>query len=149
MAALESMRAAAKALKLDLQQFDAQRQPEILIAFSAIAKKHIDAVVVQQDTLFIANAREIAELALKYRIACVGTKEFAEAGGLIGYGANDADLYRRGAYFIDRILKGAKPGDLPFEQATKFELVINLKTAKAIGANIPQAVMLRADKLIQ
>jgi len=80
---------------------------------------------------------------------CVGTAEFAKAGGLIGYGANDAELYRRGAYFVDRILKGAKPSDLPFEQATKFELIINLKTAKAFGISIPQVVMLRAEKVIE
>lgn len=148
-AALESMRATAKPLQLDLQQFDASRQSEISSAFSAMAKKHIDAVVVQQDTLFIANAKEIAQLALKHRIVCIGTAEFAQAGGLIGYGANDAELYRRGAYFIDRILKGAKPADLPFEQATRFELIINMKAAKAIGVNIPQSVTMRADKVIE
>jgi putative ABC transport system substrate-binding protein len=146
---LQSMHATAKALKLELHQFDAPRQAEIASAFSAMAKRHIDGVVVQQDTLFIANAREIAELASKHHIVCAGTTEFAEAGGLIGYGAKDAELYRRGAYFIDRILKGAKPGDLPFEQATKFELIINLKTAKAFGISVPPSVMLRADKVIE
>jgi len=146
---LQSMGVTAKALKLELHPFDAARQSEIANAFSAMAKKHIDGVVVQQDTLFFANVKEIVNLASKHRIVCAGTKEFAEAGGLIGYGATDAELYRRGAYFIDRILKGAKPGDLPFEQATKFELIINMKTAKAMGISIPQSVMLRADKVIE
>jgi putative tryptophan/tyrosine transport system substrate-binding protein len=146
---LQLMHATAKALKVELHQFDALSRAEIASSFLAMAKKHIDGVVVQQDTLFIANAREIAELASKHHIVCAGTTEFAEAGGLIGYGAKDAELYRRGAYFIDRILKGAKPGQLPFEQATKFELVINLKTAKAFGISVPQSVMLRADKVIE
>jgi putative ABC transport system substrate-binding protein len=148
-AIFQEIGATANTLKLELHQFNALQQPEIASAFSAMVKKRIDGVVVQQDTLFIANAKEIAELAAKYRIACAGTTEFAEAGGLIGYGATDAELYRRGAYFIDRILKGAKPGDLPFEQPTKFELVVNLKTAKTFGISIPQSVMLRADKVIE
>lgn len=148
-AALRSMETTAKALKLDLQQINVLRQPELSSTFLAIANKHIGAVILQQDTLFSANSEEIAELALKHRIPSVGTKEFAEAGGLIGYGANDAELYRRGAYFIDKLLKGAKPADLPFEQATKFELIVNLKTAKALGISIPQSVMLRADKVIE
>ena len=145
----EALRKAAETLKVELYQFDALRSAEIASAFAAMAKRHIDGVVIQQDTLFIANAKAVAEFASKYRIAGTGTREFAEAGGLIGYGPNDGELYRRGAYFIDRILKGAKPADLPFEQATKFELIINQKTATALGVRIPQSVLLRAEKVIE
>ena len=93
MPTLEVMRATAKAIKLELQPFDARTRPEIADAFSAMAKKHVDAIVVQQDTLFIANAKEIAELATKQRLPSAGTKEYGDAGGLIGYGATDAELY--------------------------------------------------------
>jgi putative ABC transport system substrate-binding protein len=107
-------------------------------------------MVVQDDTMFGGpNANAIAELAARQRLLAVGSKGFAEAGGAIGYGRTDSELYRRGAYFVDRILKGAKPGDLPIEQATRFELAINMKIAKALGIKIPQAVLLRADEVIQ
>ena len=120
-----------------------------MTTFAAIAKKRVDAITVQQDTLFIANAKEIAELAVKQRLPSAGTKEFAEAGGLIGYGANDAELYRRAAVFVDKILKGAKPGDLPIEQPTKFELIVNMKTAKALGIKFPNSIMVQATKVIE
>ena len=114
-----------------------------------MAQERIEAIVVATDTLFRANYIEIADLAGKQRLPSTGTKEFAVAGGLIGYGADDAEMYRHAAYFVDRILKGAKPGDLPIEQPTKFELVINLKTAKALGLTIPQSMLMRADEVIQ
>ena len=118
-------------------------------AFAAMAKGRVDAMVVQDDTMFGgANANAIAELAARQRLLAAGSKGFAEAGGTIGYGGSDSELYRRGAYFVDRILKGARPGDLPIEQATRFELVINMKIANAIGIKIPESVMLRADQVI-
>jgi putative ABC transport system substrate-binding protein len=147
--ALQAMRAAAKSLKLELQPFEARSPKEFGSIFSAMAKGHIDAIVVQQDTLFRVHASEIAHLAAKQRLPSVGNKEFAEAGGLIGYGVNDSELYRRGAYFVDRVLKGAKPGDLPIERPTRFELVVNLKTAKALGITIPQSILVRTDRVIE
>ena len=95
------------------------------------------------------NRRGIAELAAKHRLPSTSQKEFAEAGGLMGYGPNILELYRRAATFVDKILKGTKPADLPIEQATKFELVINMKTAKAIGVKIPNSILVRADKVIE
>jgi putative ABC transport system substrate-binding protein len=144
-----AIHATAKALKIEVQAFEAADSKELLGAFSAIAKGHVDAIIVSQDTLFIANAREIAAFADKQRLVSAGTTEFAEAGGLIGYGAIDADQYRRGAYFVDKLLKGAKPGDLPIEQPTKFGLVINIKTAKALGIKIPQSILVQATKVIE
>ena len=114
-----------------------------------MAQEHIDSIVVATDRLFRANAVEVANLAAKQRLPSIGPKEFAAAGGLIGFGVDDADVYRHAAYFVDKILKGAKPGDLPIELPTKFQLVINLKTAKALGLTIPQSVLLRTDDVIQ
>ncbi len=99
--------------------------------------------------MFQANAGALAGLAMQKRLPSAGFKEFAEAGGLLGYGADIIRLFRRAAYFVDRILKGAKPADLPIEQPTKFELVINLKTAKALGLTIPPLVLGRADQVIE
>jgi putative ABC transport system substrate-binding protein len=147
---LKQMDIAAKSLKLSLVPFEVRARDEFDRVFAAMAKRRVDAMVIQDDTIFgEANANAIAELAARQRLLAVGSNGFAEAGGTIGYGRTDAELYRRGAYFVDRILKGAKPGDLPIEQATRFELVINMKTAKALGIKIPQSVMLRADRAIE
>jgi putative tryptophan/tyrosine transport system substrate-binding protein len=102
------------------------------------------------DGMFLAHAPVILGLAARHRLpAMYGIREFAEAGGLMAYGANLSDMHRRGASFVDKILKGAKPGDLPVQQPTTFELVINLRTAKALGLTIPQSVLVRADQLIE
>jgi putative ABC transport system substrate-binding protein len=118
-------------------------------AFSAMAERRVDAVVAAQDALLNANVKAIADLAEKKRLPASGSKEFAEAGGVIGYGWNVSVNNRRAAHFVDKILKGANPSDLPVEQPTKFELVINLKTAKALGLTIPQTLLLRADRVIE
>jgi putative ABC transport system substrate-binding protein len=146
---LQQMDIAAKSLQLSVQSFKAGAPGEFDRVFAAMAKGRVDAMVVQDDTMFGgANAIAIAELAARRRLLAAGSKGFAEAGGTIGYGVSDSELYRRGAYFVDRILKGANPGDLPIEQATRFELVINRKIANAIGIKIPESVMLRADQVI-
>ena len=118
-------------------------------AFSTIAQGRADAVLIAQDQLLNVNVRKIADLAAKNRLPSSGTRDFADAGGVIGYGMDFADNGRRAARFVDRILKGAKPADLPVQQPTKFELVINLKTANVLGLKIPQSVLIRADEIIQ
>ena len=119
-------------------------------AFAAIARERIRAVVVLGDPVFVSHRKKIADLAVKRRLPAVGgTRDHVEAGGLMAYGPSYADMYRRTAYYVDRILKGMKPADLPIEQPTKFELVINLKTAKAIGLQIPPNVLARADRVIR
>ena len=103
-----------------------------------------------RDGLFTQQARQIAELAAKHRLPTIsGNREFVEAGGLISYGQNNSDHYRRAAIFVDKIFKGAKPGDLPVEQPTKFELMINRKAAKALGLTIPQSMLISADQVIE
>jgi putative tryptophan/tyrosine transport system substrate-binding protein len=115
-----------------------------------MAKARIEAMVVQDDTIFgEANAAMIAQRARKQRLVALGSRGFAEAGGTIGFGSLETELYRRGADFVDKISKGTKPGDLPIEQATRFELVLNVPSARAIGVTFPLAVMLRADRVIQ
>jgi putative ABC transport system substrate-binding protein len=99
--------------------------------------------------MFAVNGKAIAELAIKHRLPSAGIVEFAEAGGLIGNGVDLIEAHRRLAHYVDKILKGAKPSDLPVEQATKFELVINAKTAKAIGTAVPQSLLLRANRVIE
>ena len=146
---LEARESVAKAMTLELHPFEVRSPKEFGGAFAAMAERRVDAIVVQADTLFRAHAAEIALLAAKQRLPSAGAMEYAQAGGLIGYGVNDAELYRRGAYFVDRILKGAKPADLPVEQPTRIEFVVNLKTAKALGVTIPNSVLLRADSVIE
>ena len=143
------LESAARSLKIELRPVDVRSANELERAFSAMAESRVDAVVIAQDAVFNANAKAIADLAAKKRLPSSGTKDFAEAGGLIGYGFDPAGNNRRAAHFIDRILNGAKPGDLPVEQPTKFELVINLKTAKALDLMIRPSVLLRADQVIQ
>jgi putative ABC transport system substrate-binding protein len=113
-------------------------------------KERVDAILVMNDPQLFAQRGRIAALAAKTHLPGIYEwREFSEAGGLMSYGADLADLYRRAATYVDKILKGAKPGDLPVEQPTKFELVVNLKTAKALGLTIPQSVLIRADEVIQ
>src|SRR5216684_4296283 len=140
---LQAMELAARSLKLEISQFEARGPNEFESAFTAMAAKRVDAVTI------IANAKAIANLAAKKRLPLMAFNETVEAGGLMAYGANFPEMYRRAASYVDKILKGAKPGELPIEQATKFELVINLKAAKALGLTIPQSVLLRADEVIQ
>jgi ABC transporter substrate binding protein len=111
--------------------------------------RQVDSVVVTQDGEFAAGFSEIATLAVANKLPSIGAREYAEAGGLIGYGADILGLYRRAAYFVDRILKGAKPADLPIEQPTKFELVVNLRTAKTTGLGIAETFLVRADEVIE
>ena len=113
-------------------------------------RRRADTLLVLPSPMFYAERRRLAELAARRRLPAVyETREFVEAGGLMSYGPSFPDMYRRAATYVDRILKGAKPGDLPMEQPTKFDFVINLKTAKALGLTIPPAVLARADALIQ
>jgi putative ABC transport system substrate-binding protein len=147
--AFPAMEAAAKSLKLELHQFGVRGPSDLDSAFAAMAKKRVDVVVTTDDGVLIANVGAIAKLAAKMRFPSVGPIELAEAGGLMAYGANRRELFRRSAYFVDRILKGAKPADLPVEQATRFETVLNQKTAKALGIQFPQAVLARADRVIE
>jgi ABC-type uncharacterized transport system substrate-binding protein len=145
---IPAMQSAATALSLILGVARAQGPSEFDRAFEALAESHADSVVVTEDGEFAPNFPTIAALALKNRLPSIGAKEYGDAGGLIGYGANILALYRRAAYFVDRILKGAKPADLPVEQPTKFELVVNLRTATALGHKIPETFLVRADEVI-
>jgi putative ABC transport system substrate-binding protein len=140
---------AATPLGLEVLSFETRRTDELRSTFSRMRDAGIDAVGVTDDTHFVGNARAIAELAINNRLPSIGFSEFALAGGLIGYGVNLGDLWYRGAFFIDRILKGTRPADLPVEQPTKFELAFNLKTAKALGLDIPPSVLARADEVIE
>jgi putative ABC transport system substrate-binding protein len=146
---LRAMEATAASLKLELQQFPVRGPGEFDGAFAAMAKRRVDAVVVLDDGMLAAHVGAIAKLAAKMRLPSIGLGEFAEAGGLMAYGVNRVESFHRAAYFVDRILKGAKPADLPVEQATRFETVLNLKTAKALGLQFPQAVLARADRVIE
>jgi putative ABC transport system substrate-binding protein len=141
---------AARALGLQVQLLEARGPDELEGAFAAITRERASALLVQVDVIFALHARRIADLAAKRRVpAMYGSREHVEAGGLMSYAPNIPDLFRRAATYVDKILKGAKPADLPVEQPTKFELVINLKTAKALSLTIPQSLLQRADEIIQ
>ena len=147
---LREAEAAARILGVRLQAVEARNPQEIDRAFSAMTRERAGALIVLPDAIFGNQQKQIANLAVKSRLPSIyGIREYGEAGGLIVYSANNLDLERRAAIFVDRILKGAKPADLPVEQPTKFELVINLKTAKALGLTIPQSILIRADEIIQ
>ncbi len=141
---------AARALEVRLRPLEAEDPGAIDLAFTAMTKERVGALLVLGDTMFITQRERIADLAAKSRLPAVyGNRLHAEAGGLMAYGANLLDMSRRVASYVDKVLKGAKPADLPVEQPTKFELVINLKTAKALGLTIPRSLLLRADEVIQ
>lgn len=147
---LRSFQEAAQKTGRQLLRIDARDAKEIEAGFSLMTKERAEALVVWAGAFFFEQRRLIASLALKHRVLCVGPyRELAEAGGLASYGTSREAIYRRVASYVDRILKGAKPGDLPVEQPTGFEMVVNLKTAKALGIAIPQSVLLRADRVIE
>jgi putative tryptophan/tyrosine transport system substrate-binding protein len=146
----EVLPVAARALGLTVRYWEVRVADGLEKVFAAMSKKRPDGLYVTTGGLMIANEKRIAAFALKSRLPSTHpNKEFVDAGGLMYYGADLADSYRRVAYYVDRILKGAKPADLPVEQPTKFELVINLKTAKQIGLTIPPNVLVRADRVIK
>jgi putative tryptophan/tyrosine transport system substrate-binding protein len=147
---LKELAVAARALGIRLQPLEARGPQDFDHAFAAMATERAEAVLLMPTALAATHGARLAELALRRRMPAVGPgREFVAAGALMGYAANATDLGRRAATFVDKILKGARPADLPIEQPTRFEMVINLKTAKALGLTIPQSVMGRADELIE
>jgi putative ABC transport system substrate-binding protein len=141
---------AAKALGITPEIFEVADADDITTAFSAMPQKGLAALLVTSNPMLLAQRERIVRLASRNRVAAIYPySEFADIGGLMSYGASLPDNYRRAAYYVDRILKGTKPRDLPIEQPTKFELVINMKTAKALGLTIPQSVLVRADRVIE
>ncbi len=148
-ARLPDMEKTAKALDVTLVRFDAHGPGDLDGVFAAMAKERVDSLTVVEDVALIPANRQIAELAVRQHLPSIGFIEYADAGGLFGYGVDFLALYRRAAYFVDRILKGAKPAEIPVERPTKFEFVINMKTAKAIGLAVASATRLRADRVIE
>jgi putative tryptophan/tyrosine transport system substrate-binding protein len=148
---LSTTKSAAQSMGLQLVPIEVRGPDEFESAFSAIAKARVQAMVLgHQDPIFHVHAQRVAALALKSRLAAVFyLKDFAEDGGLMSYAPSYPDLFKRAAVYVDKILKGAKPGDLPIEQPTKFDLIINVKTAKALGLTLPPSVLQRADLVIK
>jgi putative ABC transport system substrate-binding protein len=146
----KELEAAARSLGIRLQHVDARGPEDFATAFAAMARERADALLVSGSSTFLPHRTRIAELAVKGRLPTMcNFREIVEAGGLMAYAINMADFVGRAAVYVDKILKGAKPADLPIEQPTKFELIINLKTAKALGLTIPQSVLARADAVIR
>ena len=147
---VRQMQGPARTLGITLHSVEAREAEALEGAVADAVRAGADALVVLPDPLTLLERRRIADLAAKHRLpAMYGFKEFVEAGGLMSYGTMQTDLYRRAAAHVNKVLRGAKPADVPVEQATRFELVINLKTAKALGVTLPQSVLLRADQLIE
>ena len=146
---LQSMEATARSSKITLHKFPVRGPHEFDSAFAAMVKERVGALAVVDDPMFINNPAVLAELAAKRRLPSIGPSEIAVAGGLMSYGVNFPGMFHRAATFVDKILKGTKPGDIPIEQATRFEMFVNLKTAKALGIKIPNSIMVRADKVIE
>jgi ABC-type uncharacterized transport system substrate-binding protein len=146
----EQLKKAALALGLEPQLHDVRKPNDIGPAFDAAMARRADAISVGNDGVLIANRSQVAALAARHRLPAIyATREFVDAGGLLSYAASYPDLYRRAAIYVDKIFKGAKPAELPIEQPTKFEMVINLRTAKALGLEIPPTLLARADEVIE
>ena len=147
---LRETRIAADTLGVTLQPVEVRGPGDFDRAFSEITRGRPGALITFSEVLTLTHRRRIVDFAARHRLPMISEiREFAEAGGLLTIGASLPDLFRRAAVYVDKILRGAKPGDLPVEQPTKFELVINLKTAKALGLTIPQPILVRADEIIQ
>jgi len=149
-AVVKGLEETARSLRLKLQILEVRHPGDLDTAFSAISRDRVEALFMAPAPVFFAESRQIADFSSKRRLPSSCTSgEYAEVGCLMSYGVSQTDSFRRAAYFVDKILKGAKPGDLPVQQPTKFELVINLRTAKQIGVTIPQSVLYRADRVIK
>ena len=147
---VKDLRAAAPSLSIELSFADARTPEEFGPALSVVSRARAQALYVIEDSLFLKNRVALLKLASQARLPVTyGERNFAEDGGLVSYGPNFGDLFYRSAGYVIKILKGAKPADLPVEQPTKFELVINLKTARALGLDIPQTLLARADEVIE
>ena len=148
--ALKAVETAGRSLGLRLQALGVRRVAELDDAFSMAARERAGAVLVLSTPLFMGGAKQLAELGLARKLPTMfGPREHVEAGGLMSYSPDRADLYRRAAGYVDQILKGANPAELPVQQATKFELVVNLKTAKVLGLTFPPAILVRANQIIE
>ena len=141
--------AAARARAFTVNRADVRSADDLMPAVAALAERGADALVVPNTSLLNPLASRISELAIKHRLATIGSPVFARGGGLLGYGADGADMYRRAAGYVDKIFKGAIPGDLPMERPAKFDFVINRKTGRALGVTIPPSLLLRADQVIE
>jgi len=148
-ATLRAMEETARSINVRLEAVEARRPTELDSAFETMVKGHVGALAVYDDALFIAEAARIADLARRNRLPTIGFIEYAKAGGLLAFGVNFTELWRRAAGFVDKIFKGAKPATLPVEQPTKFELIVNLRTARALGVGIPPSLRARADEIIE
>ena len=146
---LQAMEITAKSRKVGLIVREVRAPDEFAGVFAELAKSPVDAIILQGDTLFTGHPKKLADLALKQRLPSAGNADFAEKGGLLSYAANSPEMYRRAAVYVDKILKGTKPGDLPIEQPTKFELIVNMKTARTLGLKIPNSILVRANKVIE
>ena len=147
---LNALQGPARALGLTLVPVEVRRQDQFEAAFMTIVRDRTDSLFAFESPLNVAYRKQIVEFAAKHRLpTAFGARAFVDAGGLMSYGTDFSDLYRRGAIYVEKILKGAKPADLPVEQPTKFELIINLKTAKALGLTIPPSLLQRADQVIE
>jgi putative ABC transport system substrate-binding protein len=146
---LDEMGATAKASNIVLQAFEARRSSDFERVFTAMTDQQVDALVIQEDAMLNANANALAVFAAVKRLPSCGFPEFVRAGGLLAYGINFPDMDYRAATFVDKILKGAHPGDLPVEQSTKFNMMVNLQTAKALSITLPPTLLARADEVIE
>lgn len=148
--AMKQLRAAAQAMRINVLPLAVGKTEELDGAFAAIVKTRPDALVILADRVFLHSRARMTEFAAKYRLPSVTAyRELVEAGGLMSYGPSYEDMHRRAATYVDKILKGVKPGDIPVEQPTKFELVVNMNAAKELGVKVPQSILLRADRVIE
>jgi putative ABC transport system substrate-binding protein len=146
---IAQMAEVAQSSKIELLRFGARTPGEFDKIFAEMQKQRVQAMALQEDGMLNSNAKAVAVLTARYRMPSAGLPELAEAGGVIGYGVNRVEIWRRVGYFVDRILKGANPGELPIEQASKFDLLINRRAASAMGVSLPEMLLLRADRVIE
>jgi putative tryptophan/tyrosine transport system substrate-binding protein len=146
---LESVKKVANVMDVGLQAFPVRVRSELETAFEHMAQVKVEAVAVQDEGMLLANVKAISDLAMKWRLPSTGNTELAQAGGLVGYGVDFFALFHRAAALVDKILKGAKPADLPVEQASKFKFILNLRTAKALGIDMPASILVRATEVIE